>query len=135
MRILSKLLKSRIFRYLLLAPIGAASDLLVFSILISLLHFYWLSASIISSLFSTLIGYYLSIKFVFQSGTRFKKYQEIIGVLIISFIAFILHQGLMYICIEFLSLHLIASKILVIGLMFLFNYFSRSKIIFSNFRN
>lgn len=135
MQILNKLLKSRIFRYLLLAPIGAASDLLVFLILTSPLHFHWLSASIISSLFSTLVGYYFSIKFVFKSGTRFKRYQEIIGVLIISFIAFILHQGLMFIFIEFLGLHLIVSKIIVIGLMFLFNYFSRSKIIFSNFRN
>lgn len=135
MLILSRLLKFRIFRYLLLAPLGAASDLLVFSILISLLDFHWLSASIISSLLSTLVGYYLSIKFVFQSGARFKKYQEIIGVLIISLIAFILHQGLMYTCIEFFGLHLIASKIFVIGLMFLFNYFSRSRIIFSNCRN
>lgn len=127
---LSLLLKFKILRYLMVGAIGALIDISLFTLAIYLLGFPWLFSSIISSLVSTLAGYYLSILFVFKSGVRYKKAQEISGVLLISFIAFIMHQSLLFIFIEILNINVIISKIITIGLIFFFNYFSRSKIIF-----
>jgi putative flippase GtrA len=104
-------------------------------LLLNYCNYQWLEASVISSILSTLVGYFLSIIFVFQSGSRYKIHQEIFGVLVISFFAFILHQALMYFFIEVLKVNFIFSKIISIGIIFLFNYFSRSKFIFSSFKN
>ena len=129
--LLSSIARLKIFRYLLVGSIGASIDLLIYSIGTYGLGAPWLVASIFSSLISTLIGYYLSIYIVFESGVRYKRYQEIFGVLSISFIAFSMHQLLLYYFIEIWNLNLIISKIIAIGLIFFFNYFSRSFFIFS----
>jgi putative flippase GtrA len=127
-----KLCKVKIIRYFLIGSIGASIDLVIFSTAILYFRLPWFAASLASLIISTLAGYFLSIRFVFQSGIRFKMHQEIFGVLVISAIAFVMHQALMYMLIEILSIQIILSKILVIGLMFLFNYFCRSRIIFKN---
>jgi len=124
--------KFTIFRYLVIGGIGALIDILIFSVALYLFLLPWFPSSIISSLVSTLAGYFLSIFFVFKSGSYYKQYQEILGIFLISFIAFLMHQCLLYILIEILFLNLIASKVISIGLIFFFNYFSRSMIIFRN---
>ena len=128
---LSPLFKLKILRYSVVGAIGALIDITLFTLATYLLDFPWLISSIISSLVSTLAGYYLSIFFVFKSGVRFKKVQEILGVFLISFIAFIMHQFLLFVFIEILNINMIISKVITIGLIFFFNYFSRSKIIFT----
>jgi len=130
-----KLLKITMFRYFVIAPIGASIDVLIFMLLLEHNNYPWLEASVISSILSTLVGYFLSIIFVFQSGSKYKMHQELFGVLVISFFAFILHQALMYLFIEVLKVNFLFSKIISIGIIFLFNYFSRSKFIFSSFKN
>ena len=128
---ISSLFRYKIFRYLVIGSIGASIDLSIFSVAIYFFKLPWVLSSIFSSLVSTLAGYYLSIFFVFKSEVRYKKYQEIIGVIIISFCAFVIHQVLLYFFIENLHLNIILSKMAVISLIFFFNYFSRSKLIFS----
>lgn len=127
---LFSLFRFKILRYLAVGAIGASIDIAIFSTATYLLLLPWLLSSIISSLISTLAGYYLSIWFVFKSGVRYKQYEEISGIFLISFIAFLMHQSFLYILIEILHLNMIISKIVVIGLIFFFNYFSRSKFIF-----
>ncbi len=124
-------LRFKILRYLAVGAIGASVDLLIFSAATYLLNLPWLLSSVVSSLVSTLVGYYISIWFVFNSGVRYKQYQEISGVILISCIAFLMHQSLLYIFIEILQFNMIISKIITIGLIFFFNYFSRAKLIFS----
>jgi putative flippase GtrA len=127
---LSPLFRFKILRYLAVGAVGASIDIAIFSIATYLLLLPWLLSSIISSLVSTLAGYYLSIRFVFKSGVCYKQYQEISGVFLISFIAFSMHQFLLYFFIEILNINMIIAKIITIGLIFFFNYFSRSMIIF-----
>ncbi len=129
--ILNSILGYKILRYLLVGGVGATVDLAIFSVATYYFSLPWLLSSVISSLVSTLVGYYLSICFVFQSEVRYKKYQEIAGVILISFLAFLMHQALLYCFIEILDVNMIISKMVVIGSIFFFNYFSRSKIIFS----
>lgn len=129
-QILKSIFKLKIVRYFLVGTVGASTDISIFFILTSLIGLNWPISSIISSIISVLLGYYLSIKFVFQSGLRFKKYQEIAGIFLISAIAFLMHQSLLFIFIEFFNINMIISKVITIGLIFFFNYFTRSKIIF-----
>lgn len=124
------LFRFKILRYLVVGAVGALIDIALFTLATYLLDLPWLISSIASSLVSTLAGYYLSILFVFKSGVRYKKVQEISGVFLISFIAFIMHQSLLFIFIEILNINIIISKVITIGLIFFFNYLSRSKIIF-----
>ena len=124
------LFRFKILRYLAVGAVGASIDISIFSIATYLLLLPWLLSSIFSSLISTLAGYYLSIWFVFKSGVRYKRYQEISGVFLISLIAFLMHQIFLYLFIEILNVNMIISKIVVIGLIFFFNYFSRSRLIF-----
>lgn len=126
----SLFLRVKLLRYLLVGAIGASIDIALFILAAHLLDLPWLLSSIISSLVSTLAGYYLSILFVFKSGVRYKKIQEISGVFLISFVAYTMHQSLMFVFIEILNINMIISKVITIGLIFFFNYFSRSKIIF-----
>ena len=51
-------------------------------------------------------------------------------VLSISIFAFALHHILLYLLIEVVSVRLLSAKLLVIGLLFFFNYLSRSRIVF-----
>lgn len=127
---LFSLYRFKILRYLIVGGIGALIDIAIFSIATYLLYLPWLPSSIVSSLVSTIAGYYLSIRFVFISGARYKQYQEIFGVFIISFFAFLMHQFLLYLLIEIIHFNMIVSKVIVIGSIFFFNYFSRSRVIF-----
>ena len=130
---LNSILKLRIVRYLLVGACCASVDLAIFSFLINSVLIPWLLSSVISTVIATLIGYYLSIRFVFKSEIRFQRYQEVIGVLLIGVFALLLHQLFLYLLIEVLELEQFFSKLLVICLIFFFNYFSRSRIVFRGF--
>ena len=127
---LSNLFRFKILRYLVIGAIAASVDLIIFSVAIYFFNVTWFLSSVFSTIVSTLAGYYLSICFVFQSEVRYKKYQEMLGVIAISFFAFILHQSLLYFFIEILDVNMILAKVIVIASVFFFNYFSRSRLIF-----
>jgi putative flippase GtrA len=127
---LSSLFRFKILRYLVIGAIAASVDLIIFSVAIYFFNVSWFLSSVFSTIVSTLAGYYLSICFVFQSEVRYKKYQEMLGVIAISFFAFILHQSLLYFFIEILNVNMILAKVIVIASVFFFNYFSRSRLIF-----
>lgn len=122
----------KIIKYFLVGGIAAIIDIGLFSFFAAYLSLPWLPVSIATFTLATLINYFLSIRFVFQSGARYKKNQEIIGVFIISSLALIINQIILYLSIEIFEFNLIISKILATGSVFFWNYFGRSRLIFAN---
>ena len=120
----------RFFKYILVGGVAAIVDIGLFSLLTQVENFHWFPVSIASFCIATLVNYYLSITHVFQSGSRFQKHHEVLLVFIISGIALILNQFILYFLIEKADWNLIFAKISATGLVFFFNYFGRKKIVF-----
>jgi putative flippase GtrA len=120
----------KIVRYFFVGAIAALIDISLFITFASYLKFPWAIVSIFTFTIATLANYLLSIRFVFKSGSKFKKHHEIIGVFIVSSLALLLNQMFLYLCIETMHLHLVVSKCLTTGILFLWNYYGRKRFIF-----
>lgn len=120
----------RIVKYFFVGGAAAVVDIGLFSIFASYLGWPWIPVSIITFILATLTNYFLSIQFVFESGARHKQHVEVLGVFIVSTLALVVNQLVLYFAIEIFGLHLIFSKIIATGVVFFWNYYGRSKFIF-----
>ena len=121
----------KIVRYLFVGGISAVIDISLFAIFAGYFKFPWAIVSVISFIIATLVNYFLSIRFVFKSGSRYKKHQEILGVFVVSSLALLLNQMFLYLFIEKMNIHLIISKCITTSMLFLWNYYGRKRFIFS----
>lgn len=120
----------RIIKYFFVGGTAAVIDIGLFSIFASYLGWPWIPVSIITFILATLANYFLSIKFVFESGSRHAKHVELFGVFIVSGLALLVNQIVLYVAIEIFAWHLIFSKIIATGVVFFWNYYGRSKFVF-----
>ena len=120
----------KILSYFFVGSISAVIDISLFAIFAGYFKLPWAIVSVIAFIIATLANYFLSIRFVFKSGSKYKKQHEILGVFIISFLALLLNQMFLYLFIEKMNIHLIISKCITTGMLFLWNYYGRKKIIF-----
>lgn len=120
----------RIVKYFFVGGAAAVVDISLFSIFASYLGWPWVPVSIATFILATLTNYFLSIQFVFESGARHKKHVEVFGVFIVSGLALLVNQLVLYLAIEMLGWHLIFSKIVATGAVFFWNYYGRSKFVF-----
>jgi putative flippase GtrA len=120
----------QIVRYFFVGGAAAVVDIGLFSLFASYLGWPWIPVSIATFILATLTNYFLSIKFVFESGARHKKHVEVFGVFIVSGLALLVNQIVLYMAIEIFEWHLILSKILATGIVFFWNYYGRSKFVF-----
>ena len=65
-----------------------------------------------------MINYFLSIKFVFQSGIRHKQKIEIGAVFLVNGLALLVNKKMLYMAIELFNWHLIFSKIMATATVF-----------------
>jgi len=120
----------RFIKYFFVGGAAAAVDIGLFSFLAGYLGWPWLPVSIATFILATLVNYLLSIIFVFQSGSKHSRHIEILGVFIVSGLALVVNQLVLYLAIEQLHWHLIISKIIATGVVFFWNYFGRSRFVF-----
>lgn len=119
-----------LFKYLLVGGAAASLDIGIFSFFSGYCGWPWMPVSIASFILATLLNYFLSIQFVFESGAKYKRAQEILGVFIISTIALAVNQGILFVAIEIFQLNLILSKILATGTVFFWNFLGRKYFVF-----
>lgn len=120
----------RIVKYFFVGGAAAVVDIGLFSIFASYLGWPWIPVSIVTFILATLANYFLSIQFVFESGARHKKHVEVFGVFVVSSLALLVNQIVLYFLIEILGWHLVISKIVASSVVFFWNYFGRSKFVF-----
>jgi len=125
----------RLIKYFFVGGAAAIVDIGLFTLFASYLAWPWLPVSIVTFILATAINYFLSIKFVFESGIKHTKSVEIIGVFGISTLALLVNQAVLYMAIEWFDWNLVISKITATGTVFFWNYFGRSKLIFAQSSN
>jgi len=121
----------RLMRYFFVGGISAVVDIGLFAIFASHFGLPWIPVSICTFIIGTLVNYLLSIRFVFKSGARFdKRRHEILGVFLISGLALLVNQSILFLSIEIFHWNLIFSKCLATGCVFFWNYFGRKRFVF-----
>ena len=68
----------KIFRYAGVGATAAVVDFLIFAIFAKLLNFNYLAVGAVGFIIATTINYFLSVRFVFESGVRFGFKKEIL---------------------------------------------------------
>ncbi len=121
----------KIIKYFFVGGTAAVVDIGLFFIFAKYLNYPYLLVGFTTFILATFVNYYLSIKFVFQSGSKFKKYNEVIIIYIVSAISLALNLCLLYCFHEILLFDVGLSKIVVTGLLFFFNYFIRKFFVFA----
>ena len=121
----------KVAKYFVVGGVAASVDLAIFATLVKGLHVIWPIAATLSFVVATGVNYFLSIRFVFASGQRFRPINEVILVFVLSALGLIFNQCILYLLIEICAIELILAKILATGLVFFFNYGIRRYFIFA----
>ena len=109
---------------------AAAVDFVIFAIFAKLLNFNYLWVGAAGFIIATTINYFLSIRFVFESGVRFGFKKEISLVFLISFIGLCLNQVVLYLGIGILGWEMLFIKLCATASVFFWNFGARSQFIF-----
>lgn len=121
-----------IVKYFFVGGSAAIVDIGLFAIFAGYFGWPWLPVSVFTFSLATLVNYLLSIRYVFESGSKYKKHIEIISVFILSGFALLVNQIVLYVLIDWFEWHLIISKLMATFTVFFWNYFGRSRIIFKS---
>lgn len=121
----------KIIKYFFVGGTAAIVDVGLFFVFAKFLGFNYLIVGFFTFLIATFVNYYLSIKFVFKSGKKFKKKEEVVLVYLVSASSLGLNLLLLYILHEFVKLDVGLAKIIVTGLLFFYNYSIRKFFIFT----
>ncbi len=120
----------KIMRYAAVGASAAAVDFVIFAVFAKFLGFNYLLVGAIGFIIATTINYFLSIRFVFESGVRFGFQKEITLVFLISFTALGVNQAVLYFGIGILEWEMLLTKICATGSVFFWNFGARSQFIF-----
>lgn len=121
----------QISKYFFVGGTAAIVDIGLFFIFAKYLQFPYLAVGFGTFILATFVNYYLSIKYVFESETRFKRHKEITLIYIVSTLSLTLNLFLLYCFHELLYIEVGLSKIIVTGLLFFFNYYIRKLFVFA----
>jgi len=122
---------ARMARYLIAAVAGAAVDFSVFALLVYGAGVHYLWAGVGGFVVATLANYLVSVRIVFQSGSRFPRLMEIGVVYAVSATGLVWHQILLFLCVERFALHLMLAKMIAVGCVFFWNYSVRRHFVFA----
>ena len=111
---------------------GAAAtvDIGLFFLFAKLLGYNYLVVGFVGFSLATAVNYFLSIRFVFRSGTRFTKRTELGFVYMVSLVGLGLNQTILFMLVEMAGVELMLSKLLATVGIFLWNFSARNFIIF-----
>lgn len=124
----------RIARYFFVGGAAACVDIGLFWLFAQQLGLPYLRVSAASFVVATLVNYWLSIRFVFVSGARFRRRWEVAMVFAVSAVGLALNQTILALCVESLAFALIPAKLVATGVVFFWNYFARRVLVFGAVR-
>jgi putative flippase GtrA len=120
----------KLIRYFCVGGAAASVDIALFAAVVQFAGLPWFLVAIFSFVLATLVNYFLSIKYVFDSGVRFRKRDEVVLVFFASSLGLVANQGILWIFIEVQGMHMILAKIVATGGVFFWNYAARRLFIF-----
>jgi putative flippase GtrA len=120
----------RVARYFLVGGVAAGVDLVLFVVMVKGLAVGWMPAGMVSFCFATLVNYSLSVRYVFSSGVRFQRGQEILLVFLVSGVGLVVNQAALATLIEGAGWDSLIAKIVATSAVFFWNYGVRRCFIF-----
>jgi putative flippase GtrA len=120
----------RAARYFVVGGISAALDIGFFFVFAKLLGYHYLAVASVGFVFAVLLNYALSVRFVFTSGVRFSRAQELALVYLASGVGLGLHLLVLYAAVDKLAFELMLSKVIATVSVFLWNFLARNYFIF-----
>lgn len=120
----------KIVKYFFVGGTAAIIDVGLFFIFAKFLAYNYLLVAFFTFIIATFVNYYLSIRFVFESGKKYKKEKELLLVYIVSASSLVLNLFLLFIFYDKFDIDVGISKIIVTGVLFFYNYLMRRFFIF-----
>jgi len=118
-------------KYFFVSGIALFADISILFILTEYFKVYYILSATISFLAGIAITYIFSKLYIFTKTKISNKINEFTIFLIIGIIGLILNNIFLYIFTEYFGIYYMLSKIFVIIVTYLWNYFARKKFIFS----
>ncbi|HEV7476792.1 MAG TPA: GtrA family protein [Burkholderiales bacterium] len=120
----------RAARYFVVGGISAVFDISLFFVFAKLLGYHYLAVSTVTFVFAVALNYTLSVRYVFTSGVRFSRRQELALVYLVSAIGLGLHLLVLYVAVDKLGVELMLSKFVATGSVFMWNFLVRNYFVF-----
>ena len=120
----------RIARYFVVGGVSAIVDISLFMLFAKGLGLPYLRVSAATFVVATLVNYWLSVRFVFVSGARFRRRWEVALVFAVSGVGLVLNLVILALAVERLGADLLVAKLLATGTVFFWNYFARRLLVF-----
>lgn len=109
---------------------AAVLDFTIFAVFAKFLGYPYLPVGAIGFIIATTVNYFLSIRFVFQSGARFGFKREFLAVFVVSLIGLGIHQAVLYAGIGVLGWEMLFVKVCATGAVFFWNFSARHWYVF-----
>ena len=117
-------------RYFLVGGAAAAVDVGLFMLFAQGLGLPYLRVAAATFVLATLVNYFLSVRFVFVSGLRFRRRWEIALVFAVSAVGLLVNQAILWACVELGGFGLLGAKLAATAVVFSWNYLARRHIVF-----
>ncbi|SFU48055.1 GtrA family protein [Pontibacter akesuensis] len=131
MSITRKVQKNQVVRFIAVGAGCAAVEFMLFTLLVDFYNINYLAANLISLLVAVVLNYLISRKAVFESGKHTANVEFIIFVLFTG-IGVGMNQFLVWYFVDQVLLDVRLGKVFAIGLVAIFNYFTKKHIVFKN---
>jgi putative flippase GtrA len=134
-RLAASLYAHRIVRYFCVGLVALSLDVALFWLLVTAGGVHYLWAGALGFVLATLLNFELGLRFVFDPINDSFRRTAMLLVYAASSVGLVLHQAILYAGVEFAGLHPFAAKPVAIVIVFFWNYFSRSRLIFTSTRS
>ena len=121
-------------RYFFVGGAAACVDIGLFALFAKVLGFPYLRVATASFVLATLVNYWLSVRFVFVSGQRFRRRWEVAMVFAVSAAGLAFNALILWLAVEKAHFELMAAKLTATGVVFFWNYFARRVLVFGALR-
>ena len=120
----------KIVRYFFVGGVAASVDIGLFFLFAKVLGYNYLVVGSVGFILATAVNYFLSIRFVFRTGTRFTKKTEVVFIYVVSLIGLGLNQMILFVLVEQVGAELMLSKLVATSGVFLWNFSARNFVVF-----
>ena len=121
-------------RYFVVGGIATIVDVALFLFFAQHLGLPYLRVAVATFVAATLVNYWLSIRYVFVSGQRFRRRWEVTLVFAVSAAGLAFNSLILWVGVERLGLGLLASKLAATGVVFFWNFLARRILVFGALR-
>lgn len=125
---------TKFIRYFLVGGFAAGINLAIFAALVRGMDAPIYMAATISFVLATLANYLLSVRYVFVSGARFSRNREIVAVYLVSAVALLANQAILFALVDFAGIDPVLAQAVAIVALFLWNYAARHFYVFRHRR-